>query len=82
MSCSIRCPATTVDEVVKRVNIPKGIFYLFYKSKELKIAVYLSFRGYFFQPVTSILSSQHGPSDKIFSPFTHFYQEKFFLLTQ
>lgn len=26
---------TTVDEIVKRVNIPKGTFYLFYKSKEL-----------------------------------------------
>ncbi len=26
---------TTVDELIKRVNIPKGTFYLFYKSKEL-----------------------------------------------
>lgn len=26
---------TTVDELVKRVNIPKGSFYLFFKSKEL-----------------------------------------------
>ena len=26
---------TTVDELVKRVNIPKGTFYLFYSSKEL-----------------------------------------------
>ena len=26
---------TTVDEIVKRDNIPKGTFYLFYKSKEL-----------------------------------------------
>lgn len=26
---------TTVDEIVKRVNIPKGTFYLFYKSKEI-----------------------------------------------
>jgi AcrR family transcriptional regulator len=26
---------TTVDELVKRVNIPKGTFYLFYTSKEL-----------------------------------------------
>lgn len=25
---------TTVDEIVKRVKIPKGTFYLFYKSKE------------------------------------------------
>lgn len=35
------CPAkygirhTTVDELVQRVNIPKGTFYLFYASKEL-----------------------------------------------
>ena len=26
---------TTVDEIVKRVNIPKGTFYLFYRSKEM-----------------------------------------------
>ncbi|WKY44016.1 TetR/AcrR family transcriptional regulator [Eubacteriaceae bacterium ES2] len=26
---------TTVDDLVKKVNIPKGTFYLFYKSKEL-----------------------------------------------
>ncbi len=26
---------TTVDEIVKRVHIPKGTFYLFYRSKEL-----------------------------------------------
>lgn len=26
---------TTVDELVKRVGIPKGTFYLFYKSKEI-----------------------------------------------
>lgn len=26
---------TTVDEIVRRVNIPKGTFYLFYRSKEL-----------------------------------------------
>lgn len=26
---------TTVDELVKRVGIPKGTFYLFYKSKEM-----------------------------------------------
>ncbi len=26
---------TTVDELVKRVNIPKGTFYLFYQSKEM-----------------------------------------------
>ena len=27
----------TVDELVKRVNIPKGTFYLFYPSKELLV---------------------------------------------
>ena len=26
---------TTVDEIVQRVNIPKGTFYLFYQSKEM-----------------------------------------------
>lgn len=35
-SCLIQYGAkkTTVDELVKRVNIPKGTFYLFYASKE------------------------------------------------
>ena len=28
---------TTVDELVKRVNIPKGTFYLFYESKEVAL---------------------------------------------
>ncbi|MPM28793.1 hypothetical protein SDC9_75323 [bioreactor metagenome] len=28
---------TTVDELVRRVNIPKGTFYLFYASKELLV---------------------------------------------
>lgn len=28
---------TTVDEIVRRVNIPKGTFYLFYESKELLV---------------------------------------------
>jgi AcrR family transcriptional regulator len=28
---------TTVDELVRRINIPKGTFYLFYASKELLI---------------------------------------------
>jgi AcrR family transcriptional regulator len=28
---------TTVDEIVRRANIPKGTFYLFYESKELLI---------------------------------------------
>jgi len=37
---------TTVDEVVKRVGIPKGTFYLFYKSKEaLILDVILSFNA-------------------------------------
>ena len=26
---------TTVDEIVQRVKIPKGTFYLFYQSKEM-----------------------------------------------
>ena len=35
---------TTVDELVRRANIPKGTFYLFYRSKEeLFFAVFLEF---------------------------------------
>lgn len=35
---------TTVDELVKRVKIPKGTFYLFYESKELLLfEVFLAF---------------------------------------
>lgn len=33
--CLYGVKKTTVDEIVKRVNIPKGTFYLFYESKEL-----------------------------------------------
>lgn len=37
---------TSVDELVRRVNIPKGTFYLFYKSKELLFFdVFLSFHN-------------------------------------
>lgn len=36
---------TTVDELVKRANIPKGTFYLFYDSKELLF--YDSVKGMF-----------------------------------
>ncbi|MDF2588172.1 MAG: TetR family transcriptional regulator [Anaerocolumna sp.] len=32
--CLYGVKKTTVDEIVKRVNIPKGTFYLFYESKE------------------------------------------------
>ena len=32
---------TTVDEIVRRVHIPKGTFYLFYKSKETSV-----YKGY------------------------------------
>lgn len=33
--CQYGIRKTTVDELVKRVKIPKGTFYLFYQSKEL-----------------------------------------------
>ena len=32
--CQYGIRKTTVDEIVRRVNIPKGTFYLFYESKE------------------------------------------------
>ena len=49
---------TTVDEIVKRVNIPKGTFYLFYKSKELLFFdVFLVFHD---EVQTKLLSELEG----------------------
>lgn len=45
---------TTVDELVRQVNIPKGTFYLFYKSKELLLFdVFLAFHDEIQEKLTS-----------------------------
>ena len=48
---------TTVDELVKRVNIPKGTFYLFYESKEML----------FFAVLEGIHSELFGVADRVMS---------------
>ncbi len=52
---------TTVDELVKRVNIPKGTFYLFYKSKELLLFdVFLAFHDEIQEKLTSEIKDLKG----------------------
>lgn len=49
---------TTVDELVKRVNIPKGTFYLFYESKErLLFDVILQFHDEIQRKIVAAVSS-------------------------
>ncbi len=52
---------TTVDELVKRVNIPKGTFYLFYESKErLLFDVILRFNDEIQQKLLNDISALPG----------------------
>lgn len=54
---------TTVDELVKRVNIPKGTFYLFYQSKELLLFdVILEQHDLINQNLLQAVSEIAGPS--------------------
>lgn len=54
---------TTVDELVKRVNIPKGTFYLFYQSKELLLFdVILEQHDLINQKLLQAVSEIAGPS--------------------
>lgn len=54
---------TTVDEIVKRVNIPKGTFYLFYQSKELLLFdVILEQHDLINQKLIQAVSEITGPS--------------------
>lgn len=52
---------TTVDELVKRVNIPKGTFYLFYESKEL---LFFDVFCAFHDEIHSQLLSEIGSANK------------------
>lgn len=54
---------TTVDSLVKEVNIPKGTFYLFYKSKEILIfEVLLEYHEQFEQQLQISLSQMNFQS--------------------
>ena len=69
---------TTVDEIVKRVNIPKGTFYLFYKSKELLLFEAIQEQHTFvtdelYQAI-SALSSQELSAEKITDLIFEFYK--------
>ena len=51
---------TTVDELVRRVKIPKGTFYLFYKSKEALIFdVILKYNTLIQQQLVAMISDMH-----------------------
>ncbi|MDF2685954.1 MAG: TetR family transcriptional regulator [Clostridia bacterium] len=55
---------TTVDELVKRVNIPKGTFYLFYESKELLFFdVFCEFHDEIQKNLMSEIASVNGAFD-------------------
>lgn len=55
---------TTVDELVKRVKIPKGTFYLFYESKELLLfEVFLAFHDEIQAKLISDITALNGELD-------------------
>ena len=55
---------TTVDELVKRVKIPKGTFYLFYESKELLLfEVFLAFHDEIQAKLISDITASNGELD-------------------
>lgn len=69
---------TTVDEIVKRVKIPKGTFYLFYQSKELLLfEVILEqhdlIEKKLFEEISSMDAKEFSP-DKLTEIIVHFYQ--------
>ena len=69
---------TTVDELVKRVHIPKGTFYLFYSSKELLLFEVIQeqhelVNQKLFQELSD-LSAAELSSDKITDVIFNFYK--------
>lgn len=69
---------TTVDEIVKRVNIPKGTFYLFYKSKELLLfdaiqEQHESINRELYQAISN-LANQELSADKLTDVILEFYK--------
>lgn len=76
---------TTVDELVKRVKIPKGTFYLFYDSKELLFFdVLCAFHDEIHVKILSEIATAAGPmnSSQLTELFFRFYKmvEESFLL--
>lgn len=69
---------TTVDEIVKRVNIPKGTFYLFYQSKELLLFdVILEQHELINQKLVQAVSQISGPAfsaDKLTDVIFRFFK--------
>ena len=70
---------TTVDEIVKRVNIPKGTFYLFYKSKELLLFDAIQEQHelvtHELYQTISILANQKLTAEKITDVIFEFYKK-------
>ena len=67
---------TTVDELVKRVHIPKGTFYLFFESKEqLFYEVFIQFHDEIQDKLITVLQMPRGrlppkSSHTLFMSFT------------
>ncbi len=76
---------TTVDELVKRVKIPKGTFYLFYDSKELLFFdVFCAFHDEMQEKILSEIASVEGPMNvsqltEFFFKFYKMVEESFML---
>ena len=69
---------TTVDELVRRVHIPKGTFYLFYESKELLFYdVVLAFHGEIQEELMKRLGvlAEHVTPDTLADIIFEFYKK-------
>jgi len=69
---------TTVDELVKRVHIPKGTFYLFYESKELLMFDALNdfhdiIQSEILSDIQTVISEDRINVDCLTQLFTRFY---------
>lgn len=70
---------TTVDEIVKRVNIPKGTFYLFYKSKELLLFEVIqeqqeNVNRELYQAISDLVADRSFSAEKLTDVIFEFYK--------
>ena len=70
---------TTVDEIVKRVNIPKGTFYLFYKSKELLLFEVIqeqqeNVNRELYQAISDLVANRSFSAEKLTDAIFEFYK--------
>ena len=70
---------STVDEIVKRVNIPKGTFYLFYKSKELLLFEVIqeqqeNVNRELYQAISDLVANRSFSAEKLTDAIFEFYK--------